>query len=993
MMLVISWGNEIMKTKKLSPVSISIGIRWLLMICGLIGGQSLFAAVTFTDLPAAVSNTYTGTISLQIGGLTNGETVVVQKFLDLNTNGVIDASDYLVQQFNLTDGTNFVIAGVTNFNVPGDLNATTGAITATLNFQNGDFVQGIAGKFLYKLSSPVGHFSPITNSFTVTNFPYAQKISGSVVNTGTNVPNAVVVVFPAGGGGGNGPGTPVGGTVANNSGAYTIQLPPGSYVPLAFRSNYVANYSTSPSLTLTGSQTITTNLTLTNATAAISGQFVDASNSAVKLPGIFCPVQTQINGQAFIAVCFSDTNGSFNARVTSGQWKLGNDDSALTVHGYLSYENGTNVSSGTTGITLAYPKATALFYGRVTDTSGNPLVNLDFGAYDDNNNIYQADVNTDTNGNYVLGVLGGLGVDDGWWVGFNGDSSTYIFSQPDFDENGGTNINAGQAVLANFTGAVATNFISGNVQFNGSPVTNLNVYASATINGVSFNVNANTDDNGNYSFNVANGSWSVGVNCDGGDQSLDSILGSGTYQCPNNDNVGITNNDGTANFNVQTSGGSSYQIFGYVMDNSGDPVTNVQVSANNGSGTDLATTTGSDGSYSINVGNGTWDVSVDCGGLTAQGYGCVNAQEINVSGNSVQQNFTVQTCSSLQVTTDNLPDGEVSFAYYNNDTSGYQLQNDGCNSPYTWSLTPGSLALPSGMNLSAGGLLSGTPTVAGTNYFSVRVTDAGNNTADQLLSVIIYPTLVITNASPLPNGTLNAAYSVQLGAAGGWDNGGDAFGWNIFSNSLPTGLGITLDGTISGTPTVTGTFLFGVTVLDNAGYSAERGYSITILSPSVQITTTSLSNATVGVTYTNQLQGSGGTTPYTWTIANGSQPLPAVLTLATNGLISGVPAAGGTNNFIVRLTDANALTVTHSFTLVVNPKPSLSATAKISGTQFQFLLTGAANQNYTLQMSTNLSSANWTSLFTTNSATTNSFLVTDPNATNGQRFYRILIGP
>ena len=39
----------------------------------------------------------------------------------------IDGSDWLVQQFNLTDGQpGMVIDGVTNFNVPGDLNATSG---------------------------------------------------------------------------------------------------------------------------------------------------------------------------------------------------------------------------------------------------------------------------------------------------------------------------------------------------------------------------------------------------------------------------------------------------------------------------------------------------------------------------------------------------------------------------------------------------------------------------------------------------------------------------------------------------------------------------------------------------------------------------------------------------------------------------------------------------------------------------------------------------
>ena len=88
----------------------------------------------------------------------------------------------------------------------------------------------------------------------------------------------------------------------------------------------------------------------------------------------------------------------------------------------------------------------------------------------------------------------------------------------------------------------------------------------------------------------------------------------------------------------------------------------------------------------------------------------------------------------------------------------------------------------------------------------------------------------------------------------------------------------------------------------------------------------------------------------------------------------------------------NSVTVTHSFTLVVNPKPVLSSPAWLTN-QFSLRLIGAANQNYTIQMSTNLSSTNWASLFITNNATTNSFILTDLNATNKQRFYRVLIGP
>ena len=43
-------------------------------------------------------------------------------------------------------------------------------------------------------------------------------------------------------------------------------------------------------------------------------------------------------------------------------------------------------------------------------------------------------------------------------------------------------------------------------------------------------------------------------------------------------------------------------------------------------------------------------------------------------------------------------------------------------------------------------------------------------------------------------------------------------------------------------------------------------------------------------------------------------------------------------------------------------------------------------------MSTDLSSGNWVSLYTTNSTTNTTFVLTDPDAaTNKQRFYRVLI--
>ncbi len=69
---------------------------------------------------------------------------------------------------------------------------------------------------------------------------------------------------------------------------------------------------------------------------------------------------------------------------------------------------------------------------------------------------------------------------------------SYLFSQTDFDQNGGTNISAGQAVPANFTGVI-NNYISGNVQFDGTNVVGVGVSASATISGAGFNTSVDTD--------------------------------------------------------------------------------------------------------------------------------------------------------------------------------------------------------------------------------------------------------------------------------------------------------------------------------------------------------------------------------------------------------------------------------------------------------------------------------------------------------------------
>ncbi len=706
----------------------------LILLAGLLPGQTLRAAVAFTITPSTVSNTYNGTITLQVTGLTNTETVLIQKFVDANSNGIVDAGEVMVQQFKLTDGQATVFSGVTNLNIPGDLNVATGAITAVLRFNNGDVSQNLVGKYGYRLSSPVGHFAAITNYLVVSNYAFGQAITGTVSNHGTNVPNAVVLLFVQTGKDMN----PQAGTVANGSGSYFIRAAPGTYLMAAFKSNYVADLSISPTVTLNAGTTNTANLILTNASETISGQLVDTNSSTTGLPGVFLPTQSTNN---LLAINFTGTNGNFTAGVRAGVWKMSGGSQGLEVQGYISTQNKVYVdaSAGSvSGVIFALFKVTDMFYGSVQDNLGNPLAGLNLYAQD-NNNQNETDTITDAGGNFFLGALAGqwqLGISDK-----NPGFTNYVFSQGPNNQNGGTNLTSGQALLWNFTGIPATHHITGNVKdSNGSNIGIVQIFASATINGTNYQVfGVDTDASGNYSLTVANGNWSVGVSCQGGSDSLDSVYGSSTYQCPANASVNITNNDGTANIVVQLCSG-------------------VQITTTNLAGGQVGNYYSTNLNASSCNSNFTWSVSSGSlpPGLTLYSDGLLNGTPTNngtfnftvqvIDGNSKSTNQALSltiTNALLQITTVSLPGGTNGSFY------SQPLNATGGQLPYNWSLKPAS-SLPPNLMISNLGSISGTLATNGTFNFSVRLTDGASTIVDQPLTLNVAPN-ASTNPSPSVN--------------------------------------------------------------------------------------------------------------------------------------------------------------------------------------------------------------------------------------------------
>ena len=76
----------------------------------------------------------------------------------------------------------------------------------------------------------------------------------------------------------------------------------------------------------------------------------------------------------------------------------------------------------------------------------------------------------------------------------------------------------------------------------------------------------------------------------------------------------------------------------------------------------------------------------------------------------------------------------------------------------------------------------------------------------------------------LPPAELNTPYMATLEAIGGTP----PYTWSIASGSLPPGLSLSSDGTITGTPTATGTFTFSLEVVDSLGASARVTQSLEV---------------------------------------------------------------------------------------------------------------------------------------------------------------------
>lgn len=335
------------------------------------------------------------------------------------------------------------------------------------------------------------------------------------------------------------------------------------------------------------------------------------------------------------------------------------------------------------------------------------------------------------------------------------------------------------------------------------------------------------------------------------------------------------------------------------------------------------------------------------------------------------------TAPTLTVTTNSLPNGVISNTY------SATLVASGGAGAYTWSLTSGSL--PTNLTFNANGTITGTPNETGSYPITVEVTDSETptpQTASKSLSVVINnsaPLSVTTTSSQLPAGLNGIAYpSTALQATGGVQ----PYTWSHTGN-LPTGLSLSAGGTITGTPTATGTFNFTAKVTDSTQPTAETAtasLSITVSTPTPLTLPPAgaLANATVNQGYSYAINASGGVGPnYSFTVNGSAVPTdgsPVALgngSLDVNGgntlSISGTPNTVEIVSFTVAVTDSASNSVgPNTYTIaVVNPAVgyTVSGTVSYSGakTGWTYLALNSNNCGGCNSLGTSISEATLTS--------------------------------
>ncbi len=219
--------------------------------------------------------------------------------------------------------------------------------------------------------------------------------------------------------------------------------------------------------------------------------------------------------------------------------------------------------------------------------------------------------------------------------------------------------------------------------------------------------------------------------------------------------------------------------------------------------------------------------------------------------------------------------------------------------------------------------------------FNLPFPRARVSAARSLMSLVLLATICAVSASAaatlvnptLPQATAGVSYNTVLSAQGGLS----PYTYSLSGSSLPEGLVLTSNGTLSGTPTRAGTYTLPIQIAEASSVLTTVNASLRVNSPSGLSYSSTPPNGNAGSVYDFSFAGQGGVAPYSWDILFGGGSLPSGLTLTSAGRLSGTPTVPGVYPIVVRLTDANGNSFQSMFSLQINANTFSISTSSLAG--------------------------------------------------------------
>ncbi len=290
---------------------------------------------------------------------------------------------------------------------------------------------------------------------------------------------------------------------------------------------------------------------------------------------------------------------------------------------------------------------------------------------------------------------------------------------------------------------------------------------------------------------------------------------------------------------------------------------------------------------------------------------------------SVAQDLTLYVIPDpLSIVTTVLPSGKENTPY------DQALVARGGVPPYAWSLDAG--ALPSGLSIVAGGRVMGTPSESGGFDFQAKVADAEDGARLQMLHLFVVSENPVVKTSTIPKAREGEPYSTSLIAEGGTP----PYSWEHVAGTLPAGLQLANDGSLTGLPQEAGDFPFTARVSDSGLRQDMVDLVLRVIAP-LEITTTALPQIIIGRSIDTMVTAQGGEPPYVWT-ATGN--LPSGITFESTGHLFGTSPDVGVFPLTLRVQDSEGfrdsglfeLRVTDRYTYEVDPMMAFPPTCGTS---------------------------------------------------------------